>query len=259
MAELIRKGSWLITAVAALVVLLAAPAPSALAANFEFGGNNRIKVQSDGRIDPYYSYISDTSGSLSDPANNLKVGFEKLDLFAALGISWAQVGQNYSGFDYTFGSDVDFWLTGKNVNWSSPARNQEPSYYDFAGRIHLTSVSFTSNWEINLGGYLSDVSLGQYTTSALLQDLAASDRVELSLTVSLGSKTTTNYGSYVNVLNSSSKSSWASLSGSIIGTNTVVPGVPEPSTGLLLASSLGLGAWIRRRRARSAAPAGQAA
>lgn len=253
MAELIRKISWLVVAVAALAVLLAGPAPSALASSFEFGGNNRIKVQSEGQLDPYYSNVTGSSGSPSDPVNNLKVGFERFSLFDALGLSDVAVGQTYSGFDYTFGNDVDFWLYGGSVNWSSPARNQEPTNFDFGGRIHLTSVSFTSNWEINLGGYLSDISLGQYTTSAVLQDLADSDRVELSLTVSLGSKTNTGYGSFVNVLESSSKSSWASLSGSLTGTSTPLPGVPEPATGLLLASSLGVGAWIRRRYGRARA------
>lgn len=252
MAELIRKTSWLVAAVAVAALLLAGPAPSALASSIEFGGDNRIKVQSEGHIDPYYSNITDTSGSPGDPANNLKVGLERLNLFDALGVNWVQVGQSYSGFDYAFGSDVDFWLYGGNVNWSSPARNQEPSYYDFGGVIHLTSVTFTSNWEINLGGYLTDYSVGQYTTSALLQDLADADQVNISLSITLGSKTKTSYGSFVNVLNSSSKSSWASLSGTITGVNNPsVPGVPEPTTGLLLASSLGVGAWLRRRQNRA--------
>ncbi|MFH1058058.1 MAG: PEP-CTERM sorting domain-containing protein [Pseudomonadota bacterium] len=254
MAELIRKTLWLVAAIAAAALLLAGPAPPALASSFEFGGNNRVKVQSGGHIDPYYSTITDTSGSLSDPANNLQVGLERLDLFDALGVGWVQVGQTYSGFDYTFGNDVDFWLYGGDVNWNSPARNQEPSSFDFGGRIHLTSISFTSNWEINLGGYLSDISLGQYTTSSLLQDLADADQVNISLSITLGSKTKTSYGSFVNVLNSSSKSTWGALSGSITGVNSPsVPGVPEPATGLLLASSLGLGAWLRRRQAKAKA------
>jgi len=253
MAELIRKYFWIVAVAVAVAVLLAGHPSAALASSFEFGGNNRIKVQSEGQLDPYYSNVTNSSGSPSDAINNLKVGFERLDLFDALDVSWVQVGQVYSGFDYTFGNDIDFWLYGGSVNWNSPARNQEPANFDFGGRIHLTSVSFTSNWEINLGGYLSDISLGQYTTSAVLQDLAAADLVEFSLSITLGSKTSTGYGSFVNVLNSGSKSTWASLSGSLTGSSTPVPGVPEPATGLLLASSLGVGAWLRRRQTRAKA------
>ncbi|MFH1058057.1 MAG: PEP-CTERM sorting domain-containing protein [Pseudomonadota bacterium] len=245
----------LVVVLVGAILLLAGPAPSALASSFEFGGSNKVKVQSGGHLDPYYTTVTDTSGSASDPVNYLKVGLERIDLFDALDVSWVKVGQTYTGFDYTFGSDVNFWLTSGYVNSSSPARNQEPGYYDFGGVIHLTSVTFTSNWEINLGGYLSDVSLGQYTTSALLQDLADADQVNISLSITLGSSTKTSYGSFVNVLDySGSKSTWGTLSGTVTGVSSpTVPGVPEPASGLLLASSLGLGAWLRRRQLKAKA------
>lgn len=238
------------TAVVVGLVLLAAGlllglTRPAAASSFEFGGDNRIKIQSGGFIDPYYSLVTGSSIP-GDAVGDYKVGWERLNLFQALGVTSVQVGQTYSGFDYTFGSDLDFWLYDGNVNMNQPARNQEPSSYDFAGRIHLTSISFTSNWEISLAGYLSDVTIGSAVTSAVLSDLAQADQVNLSLTLAWGSKTEGKYGSFVNVLNSKSKSSWAELTGSLSGTSLST--VPEPSTALLLASSLGLGAWLRRRR-----------
>lgn len=241
------------TAVVVGVVLLVAgllfglPKPAS-ASSFEFGGDNRIKAQSGGFTDPYYTPVTGSS-TPGDGVGAYKVGFERLNLFQALGVTSVQVGQTYSGFDYTFGSDLDFWLYDGPVNMNKPARNQEPSSYDFAGRIHLTSITFSSDWEINLGGYLSDVTIGPAVTSAVLSDLAQAERVNLSLTLAWGSKTSGQYGSFVNVLNSKDKSSWAALSGSLSGGGLST--VPEPSTALLLASSLGLGAWLRRRRQRS--------
>ncbi len=233
---------WVALLVVGLTFGLARPAA---ASSFEFGGDNRIKVQSGGFIDPYYTPVT-SSSSQGDSVVNYRVGIERLNLFKALGVTSVQVGQTYSGFDYTFGSDLDFWLTDGKVNLNSPARNQEPSSYEFAGRIHLTSITFANNWEINLTGYLSDITIAPAVTSAVLNDLAQADRVNLSLTLAWSSKTAGQYGSFVNVLNSGNKSSWASLSGSLSGSSLST--VPEPSTALLLASSLGLGAWLRRRR-----------
>lgn len=244
-----RKTARVIGLALLLAGLVLGLAGRAAASSFEFGGDNRIKIQSEGHIDPYYTSVTGSS-SPGDSVTSYRVGFERLDLFEVLGVSKVQVGQTYSGFDYTFGSDLDFWLYDGKVNLNQPARNQEPSTYEFAGRIHLTSISFTSNWEINISGYLSDVTIGSNVASAVLTDLAQADRVNLSLTLAWSSKTSGSYGSFVNVLNSSSKSSWASLSGSLTGSNIPTAATPEPSTALLLAGSLGVGAWLRRRRPR---------
>ncbi|MCA1989863.1 MAG: PEP-CTERM sorting domain-containing protein [Desulfarculus sp.] len=240
-----RKTAGVVWVALLVVGLTFGLARSAAASSFEFGGDNRIKVQSGGFIDPYYTPVT-SSSSPGDSVSNYRVGIERLNLFKALGVTSVKVGQTYSGFDYTFGSDLDFWLTDGKVNLNSPARNQEPSSYEFAGRIHLTSITFANNWEINLTGYLSDITIAPAVTSAVLNDLAQADRVNLSLTLAWGSKTSGQYGSFVNVLNSKDKSSWASLSGSLSGSSLST--VPEPSTALLLASSLGVGAWLRRRR-----------
>ena len=245
MAESVRKTSWLGWSLALLLGLVLLRPDAGWAASFEFGGDNRIKVQDEGRIDPYYSYV-DPKSAPGDAVTSLKVGMERLDLFAAMGVSQVTMGRTYSGFDYSFGQDVDFWLYGGKVNMSNPARNQEPSDYDFGGVIHLTSITFTDKWLIQIEGYLSGVTLSQTATSAVLKDLAQADRVNLSLTLAWGSKTEGKYGSFVNVLNSDGKSSWATLSGKVSGENLAA--VPEPATAWLLASSLGLGAWIRRRR-----------
>lgn len=244
-----RKTAGVIGLALLLAGLVLGLAGRAAASSFEFGGDNRIKIQSEGHIDPYYTPVTGSS-SPGDSVSTYRVGFERLDLFQALGVSSVQVGQTYSGFDYTFGNDLNFWLYDGPVNQNKPARNQEPSAYEFAGRIHLTSITFASNWEINISGYLSDVTIGSAVTSAVLNDLAQADRVNLSLTLAWGSKTTGGYGSFVNVLNSGSKSSWASLSGSLTGSSVPTAATPEPSTALLLASSLGVGAWLRRRRPR---------
>lgn len=231
----------------AMVIVLIGVAWGAEAGTIEFGGNNRIKVQSEGHLDPYMSGVTGSSASRSDALWGMAIGLDRFNVFDAIGVDRVSVGDSFSGFDYTFGGDYNFWVTDGSVNWSKPARNQEPSEQDFqfGGKFHLTSVSFDSDYHITLGGYLSDLAINDLTQSALLKDLAQYSRLDFTLNVTSSSKTSR---SFVSTLNSSSKSTWAGLSGEISGSGPV--GTPEPGTLLLLASSLGAGAWFGRGRLR---------
>ncbi len=236
-----------------LVALLLLPS-AAMAASFTFGGDNTFKVKSKGNVDPYQAGVTGTSSGGGDLLNQYYVGLYNFNLFDAIGTSDVSVGDSFSDLDYAISDqrsvlDPNFYVTSDYFRKQGPAKKHVPDAYEMAGSLVLTSVSFDSEYQITLKGYLTDLSFNDATGSAILQDLKGSDTVDFLLTVSYSSKTS---GEFIPVLQSKSGSTWAAMSGSISG-STPSGAAPEPGTLLLVASSLGgLAAWRRRKKKVSA-------
>jgi len=238
---------------AALLAMVLCLPLTASAASFTFGGDNTFKVKSKGNLDPFQAGVTGTSDGSGDLLNQYYVGLYNFNVFDAIGTSKVSVGDSFSDLDYAISSqksvkDPNFYVTSEYFRKQGPDKTHIPDSYEMAGSLVLTSVSFDSDYQITLKGYLTDLSFNQSTGSAILQDLKGSDTVDFLLTVSYSSKTS---GQFIPVLQSKSGSTWAAMSGTISG--TPAGGAPEPGTLLLLASSLGgLAVWRCRRKKVSA-------
>ncbi|MCB2227162.1 MAG: PEP-CTERM sorting domain-containing protein [Desulfarculaceae bacterium] len=231
-----------------LAIALLGPA-AASASSFTFGGDNNFKVQSRGKVDPYQAGVTGTSAGTGDMLMDYYVGLYNFKLFDAIGTSDVSVGDSFTGLDYAISSqrgvnDPNFYITSDYFRKQGPDKKHIPDSYEMAGSLVLTSVSFDSDYQITLKGYLSDLSFNDSTGSAILQDLRGSDTVDFLLTVSYSDKTS---HEFIPVLQSKNLSTWAKMSGSISGGGSAA--APEPGTLLLVVSSLGgLAAWRRRRK-----------
>ena len=250
MFSLSRAARFASAALLALSLLLPG---AASAASFTFGGDNTFKVQSKGKVDPYQAGVTGTSAGTGDLLMDYYVGLYNFNLFDAIGTSDVSVGDSFTGLDYAISeqkgvNDPNFYITSDYFRKQGPDKKHVPDSYEMAGSLVLTSVSFDSDYQITLKGYLSDLSFNDTTGSAILQDLKGSDTVDFLLTVSYTDKTS---HEFIPVLQSKNLSTWAKMSGSISGGGSGA--VPEPGTLILVASSLGgLAAWRRRRKRVSA-------
>jgi len=249
-----RKPRAIRLSVAALLAVVLLLPLGASAASFTFGGDNTFKVQSRGKVDPYQAGVTGTSAGGGDLLNKYYVGLYNFNLFDAIGTDDVSVGDSFSDLDYAISQqrsvkDPNFYVTSEYFRKQGPDKRHIPDSYEMAGSLVLTSVSFDSDYQITLRGYLTDLSFNDTTGSAILQDLKGSETVDFLLSVSYSSKTS---GEFIPVLQSKHGSTWAAMSGTISG-NTPVGGAPEPGTLLLVASSLGgLAAWRRRKKRVSA-------
>ena len=243
MPRMLRALGLALAALVAMALLLPMAAP---AASFTFGGDNTFKVKSKGTVDPWQSGVTGTSAGTGDMLMDYYVGLYNFNLFDAIGTRDVSVGDSFTGLDYAISGqkgvlDPNFYVTADYFRKQGPGKKHIPDSYEMAGSLVLDSVTFDSDYQITLKGYLTDLSFNQSTGSAVLQDLRGSDTVDFLLTVSASDKTS---GKFIPVLQSKKGSTWAATSGVISGGGAV----PEPGTLLLLALSLGsLAAWRRRK------------
>jgi len=240
--------------VAPLLLALVLLAPmGAAASSFTFGGENYLKLQSGGKIDPYLAPVTGTSAGSGDLLTDYYVGLFNFNLYDAIGTNNPSVGQTYDGFDYSISDqkgvlDPNFYVTSDYFRKQGPDKTHLPDSYEMAGSLHITSVSFDNDYQITLKGYLGDLAFNDSTGSAVLQDLRGSDTVDFLLNVGRSDKTS---GKFIPVLSSRNSSTWTAISGTISGGGGPVAGAPEPATLLLVAGPLaGLAAWRRRRNLR---------
>ena len=220
-------------AIAALALLLA-PAQS-LAYQFTMSGDNVLKVQSDGYLDPYWVPIVS-----SDPADPALYGLpesiiSRINLFNATGVTSFSSGDSFSGLTYT--APGDLVVADGGVKWNRPSRND--SGYDilFAGSVHLTTLSVFQD-RISITGYLDNLYVNPATTSAVLLSFMGNTTASFVMDVFESSKTERGF---VDVLNSDNLSTFA-------GVRATVAATPEPGTMLLFASAFGLWGYTRRRK-----------
>ena len=246
MPRMLRALGLALAAFLAMALLLPMAAP---ASSFTFGGANTFKVKNRGNLAPWQSSVTGTSAGTGDLLMDYYVGLYNFNLFKAIGTRDVAVGDTFTGLNYAISDqkrvlDPNFYVTAKPFRKQGPDRKHIPDSYEMAGSLVLDSVSFDSDYQITLKGYLTDLSFNQATGSAVLQDLRNYDTVDFLLTVSASDKTS---GKFIPVLQSKKGSTWAAASGVISGGGGGA--VPEPGTLVLLASSLGgLAAWRRRHR-----------
>ncbi len=236
----------------ALGLLLLTPL-AAQASSFTFGGENYLKLQSGGKVDPYLAPVTDTSAGTGDLLMDYYVGLFNFNLYQAIGTSKPVLGLTYGGLDYSISQqsgvlDPNFYVTSDYFRKQGPDKTHLPDSYEMAGNLVITSVTFDNAYQITLQGYFTDLSFNASTGSAILQDLQDSKSVDFLLTVSASDKTT---GQFIPVLSSKNSSTWTAISGTISGTGGGGGGAaaPEPATALLVAGPrAGLAAWRKRRQ-----------
>lgn len=242
----IKANKSIYTIVGALLFVLMAFTP-AFSSTIEFAGNDNHKgvhLHSNGRINFMWVPITTPDSTGGDPVADSYWGALDIRVFDAIGGSAGDlsVGDSYDGFDYSFAMYV---VDKYNKSGIHANDKKTPNYAQFAGAMHLTSISFPSDYEINLSGYVDNTTNNLLASSAL-SDLQNDGSINFALNIVANQKTA---GSFVDVLNSGNKSSWANISGSLGPGMTPGGGaVPEPSTFVLFSSVLAVGAWIKRRR-----------
>ncbi|MCB2189194.1 MAG: PEP-CTERM sorting domain-containing protein [Deltaproteobacteria bacterium] len=234
----------LILVLCGVLCLAAVPA---LASTIEFGagGDGKdIHFHSQGRINFDWLPIE---GSGSDPLLDDYVGMIDLDVFAAIGQEFGsytlQAGDIFTNLDY----QTPIWITSSAYLSNLLARDAPPSQYDFSGTVHLTSISFTSENEVVLTGYIDDF-INNLPGSSLLAELTSPGNTEFHLTIASSGRSD---ASLIEALNSSNLSAWGVVGGGGIGGgDTPAGGTPEPGTLLLFGSAIVAGGWFNRRRRR---------
>lgn len=231
---------------------------AALASSIEFGGTadgKGVHLHSQGRINFQWVPVTGSSGTDSDPVNNLYWGANDLRVFAAIGQEFGSytlhAGDSFTGLDYTIPMWLDY-ANRPNIN-SQDQTSWGYTGWDFTGSLHITSISFPSIYEIVIAGQVTDMA-NHLLGSTVLSDLQNSPSLDFTINVISSYRTDTSQSQgFLTALNSSGLSSWANIEGSL---GPHVAATPEPGTLGLAASALGLGMvrWLRRR-AKAAPPA----
>ena len=230
-----------------LALWLALPA-MAWASSFEFAGtsdNKGVHLHSQGRINFQWVPVTGSSPS-GDPVTNFYWGANDLGVFDAIGRPFGtyslQVGDSFTGLNY----ELPMWLDANNLpNINSQDQTAAYNSWNLAGTMRITSISFPSQYEIVIGGQLTEV-VNRVLGSTVLDDLVQSPAINFNINVVWNSRTAMDF---VTALNSGGLSTFANIEGSM----TSGPGggggvVPEPGTLGLLASALGTGGLLLRRR-----------
>ncbi|MBI4799824.1 MAG: PEP-CTERM sorting domain-containing protein [Desulfarculus sp.] len=242
----------LLLRMAILVCLLALPT-AALASTIEFAGtpdDKGVHLHSQGRVNFQWVPVTGSSGAPGDPVNNEYWGANDLRVFDAIGRTFGapgyqlQAGDSFSGLNY----NLAMWFDRTYLP-NIESKNQTPTGYttwDFSANLHITSISFPDAYHMVIGGQITNM-LNRLTGSAVLSDLAAAQAVDFTINIVGNSRTPE--GGLLYALNSSDKSAWGNISGSL------VPGggaaVPEPGSLLLFGSAAGLLGWWRRRQQKT--------
>jgi hypothetical protein len=220
--------------VIAALALFLAPA-QALAYQFTMSGDNAIKIQSEGNLDPYWVPITN-----SDPNDPALFGLpesivSRINLFDATGVASFADGDTFDNLTYT--APGDLVVADGGVKWNRPSRNE--SGYDvlFAGRVHLTTLSIFQD-RISIRGYLDNLYVNPLTTSKVL--LSFLNDASAAFVMDIFSSSKTERG-FVDTLNSRGNSTWAGVSATVAAT-------PEPGTMILFASALGVWGYSRRKK-----------
>ncbi len=216
------------------------------ASSFTFEGTSDAKgvhMHSQGRINFQWVPVTESS-SPGDPVENLYWGANDLNVFAAIGQNYVEV-RDYLNLNYELPfmwldstklpniNSQDYYLTGKKpyTDW------------DFSGTMVITSIRFTSAYDIVIGGHLIEA-VNRLGASKVLEELAEAPSIDFTINISDTWRTEM---SFITALNSKYSSSWGNISGSFTGGGGGT--VPEPGTLGLLASALGMGGLFMRRRA----------
>lgn len=222
------------------IVVLALGAGNVMAASFEFGGNydgKGVHLHSQGRVNFMWVPIT-TTDPAGDPLGNMYWGAPDLNLFSVLGTSDISVGDSFSNLD----AQLDFWVTDYRNLSNIAARDKEPRWYAYGGTYNIDSISFPSEYEIVIGGSVTNT-VNNLIGSTLLAELEQSSQIDFTINIVQSSKTSM---PFLTALKSGELSSWANISGEV-GSGGLAA-VPEPGTMGLMFSALTMCGWVVRKR-----------
>ena len=204
MAE--KKYNKTIIALLALLVWAALPTVSQ-AAWFAFGGDDKydVKVQSQGKIDYWWVPITSTSDGGGDPLVGLSLGlfpfhvadysnhYDNYHLSSGdiygLPNGPAEVGDSHSGFDWDINNEYgrydgsNFFITSDTGSKQGPSTSHLPSYWQLGGSFHLTSVTYAAQNQVDITGYVTDLTSKGTVSSQVAKDLLAQGQFNLAFSV----------------------------------------------------------------------------